>query len=582
MPCFNKNPLRHAPALQLCSLCILALTQTTPAFAQDTVPPVYDAGAIQRQFEEGRLVLESSPRTDVAGIFLPGLSEVLLEEATAQPGEPTLFLNRWVFVGNNLFEDAELRELLASVTGRPLTLNQIFSAARAIEAYYAAAGYVAQASLPPQEVIDGAVRVEIVEATYAGVEMEGASPRRVRTDVIESFFDAHAAPGEPLRPTDFDLPNLLVNDLPGVSVTGAFAPGRNPGETVLLLNAEDSPLMFGQMLADNSGSRATGRERATVQFGFNSPLGYGDLLRADFAKTKGSESVAGSYAFPLGHSGARISFNGSVLRYRVITPEMQELNITGKSLSRGADLSVPLRRSRDVNLSFNISHSITNIQNSVRGDVSSDYRVSQTSVGLSGNWRDNFGGSAAFSSFGISFAHGVAKGSNNAGPFDIPFDVVRLNLTREQLLSERTVLFAGLSAQYGSSGTDTSEQFSLGGANGVRAYPAGEAGGPRGAVLNFELRHQIDDQWSFTSFYDHGVISGRDVPGEPSSYQLKGIGAKLNWTGPAGWGAELAWSHRLGSNPNAIADPNRSQFQGNDQDGSLNKNRLWFTLRKGF
>lgn len=552
-----------------------------PTYAQDAVPPVYDAGAIQRQFEEGQSELEGMRQADGAAIFLPSLSDDILAGTPAEPGAPTLFLNNWEFAGNRLFDDTSLAGVLVSVTGRALNLNQLYSAARAIEAHYAAAGYVAQATLPPQEVINGVVLIQIVEAEYAGVEFEGTTPARVRPDVIARFFDSNAAPGEPLKPTEFDLPNLLVNDLPGVSATGAFAPGRNPGETVLLLNTEDAPFIFGQLFLDNSGSRATGRERSTLQFGFNSPLGYGDLLRADFAKTKGSESAVGSYAFPLGYRGARFSINGSILRYKVITPEIQDLNISGKSASRGVSVSVPLRRSRDVNLSFNVSHNITDLQNSVRGDISSDYRVTQTSIGLNGSWRDNVGGSA-FSSFGVSVATGAAKGSNNSGPFDIPFDVVRLNLAREQYLSERTVLSAEFSAQYGSSEIDSSGQFSLGGPNGVRAYPAGEAGGPRGAILNLELRQQLNDQWRITGFYDHGVISGRDVPGEPSSYQLKGVGAKVDWAGPAGWGAELTWSRRLGSNPNAIADPNRSQFQGNDQDGSLDKNRFWLSLRKGF
>jgi len=483
------NPY-HLLASRLCRLCALSAALAAPAYAQQSVPPVYDAGVIQRQFEEGRSDLEGARQADGTAIFLPGLSEGSLDESAAEPGAPTLFLQGWLFAGNALFEDAQLRDLLAPLTGRALTLNQLYSATRAIEAYYEAAGYVAQASLPPQEVIDGVVRIQIVEAEYAGVELEGAVPERVRAQVIERFFDAHAAPGGPLRPADFDLPNLLVNDLPGVSVTGAFAPGRNPGETVLLLNAQDGPFIFGQLFLDNSGSRATGRERATLQFGLNSPLGYGDLLRADLAKTQGSESVVGSYAIPLGYRGARVSVNASILRYKVVTPEMQDLRITGKSVSRGVNASAPLRRSRDVNLSFNVSYNVTDLQNSVRGDVASDYQVSQGSIGLNGNWRDSVGGTA-FSSFGISFATGSAKGSNNAGPFDVPFNVVRFNLAREQYLSERTALFAGLSAQYGSYRTDTSEQFSLGGPNGVRAYPVGEAGGPRGAVMNLELRHQF-------------------------------------------------------------------------------------------
>jgi hemolysin activation/secretion protein len=159
--------------------------------------------------------------------------------------------------------------------------------------------------------------------------------------------------------------------------------------------------------------------------------------------------------------------------------------------------------------------------------------------------------------------------------------VLRLNLAREQYLTDETSLFVGFSGQYGSRGLDSSEQFSLGGPSGVRAYPVGEAGGPSGAILNLEVRRQLSPQWRLTGFYDHAVVSDRDAPNEPSSYQLKGLGATLSWAGPDGWGADLTWAHRIGSNPNPIIDVNRGPL-GNDQDGSLDENRLWFAVRKTF
>lgn len=551
-----------------------------PAAAQDGISPTFEAGAIQRQVDEARPALEGESARDAAAIALPPLPQAILDGSEPTPGAPTLLLRAWDFSGNTIFDTETLRRVLDSVTGRELTINQLYSAAQAIEAHYAVAGYVAQATLPPQEVVNGIVRIEILEAAYAGVEFEGEPPARVRPEVIRKVFDAHVATVEPLRPAEFDLPNLLVNDLPGVAVTGAFAPGRNPGETVLLLNTFDAPLAFGQVLVDNSGSRATGTARALGQFALNSPLGYGDLLRADLAKTEGSQSFSGSYSLPLGAKGMRLTLNGSVLSYDVITPEMRDLDVSGTSLTRGVSISFPIRRSRDLNVNLNMSHSVADLENSVRGDVVSDYRVGSSSIGLSGNWRDQVGGTA-LTSFGVSFASGSAKGTGSSGAFDNNFDVFRLNVEREQYLTESTGLFLGFSGQYGSRGLDSSEQFSLGGPNAVRAYPVGEAGGPRGAVLNVELRHQFAEQWRVTGFYDYGVVSGRDEPGEPSSYSLKGLGATLSWAGPDGWGADLNWARRVGSNPNPIVDVNRGPL-GNDQDGSLYENRFWFALRKTF
>lgn len=535
---------------------------------------------MRQQFDSTRPELAEDRFEDGQAIVSPDAASEILIEAEAQPGEPTLLLMAWEFQGNKLFDSEELRSVLASLTGRNLTINQLYSAARIIEQYYASAGYVAQATLPPQEVVDGVVRVQVVEAKYAGVEFEGALPKRVRPRVIQNIFDVHVPAGDPLKPAGFDLPNLLANDLPGVAIKGAFAPGRNPGETVLLLDTVDAPLVFGQAVVDYSGSRATGQARGLVQFGFNSPLGFGDLLRTDIFKTEGSESVSASYSLPLGYEGARIAFTGSLLRYDVITPEMQDLDVAGESLTRGISFSAPIARSRDFNLNFSLSYSVANLENSVRDELASDYRLQQTIIGLNGNWRDDFAG-GALTSFGVSVASGSSRGADNSGPFERPFDVLRFNMAREQYVRDRTSLFLALSAQNGSDDLDSAEQFSLGGPNGVRAYPVGEAGGPRGALLNVELRHQIDPAWTVTGFYDHGIIAGRDAPNEPSSYHLKGVGATLNWAGPSGWEADLTWAHRIGSNPNPIIDVNRGTV-GRDQDGSLDKNRFWFTVSKTF
>jgi hemolysin activation/secretion protein len=574
---FNRYTILTSPSVAVVAFSVCLTGQ---AFAQDIVAPAVEVGAITKQTDEARPVLEGSGPRDGAAIVLPSLPQDILDNSTPAPGAPTLFLRAWEFSGNALFDTEALRAVLASVTGRDLTINQLYSAARAIEAYYAVSGYVAQATLPPQEVVNGIVRIEIVEAKYAGVEFEGDLPTRVRPETIRGVFEAHVPSGAPLKPAEFDLPNLLVNDLPGVAVTGAFAPGRNPGETVLLLDTFDYPFVFGQVLMDNTGSRATGAERVVAQFGLNSPLGYGDLLRADIAKSEGSASVSGSYSIPLGSKGSRLTINGSRLTYDVVTPEMRDLDVSGESLTRGLSFSMPLRRSRDLNVNLNLSHTVADLENSVRGDVVSDYRVRQSSIGVSGNWRDQFGG-AALTSFGLSLASGSARGTGSSGAFDDGFDVLRLNLEREQYLTDVTSFFVGFSGQYGSRGLDSSEQFSLGGPSGVRAYPVGEAGGPSGAILNLEVRHQLSPQWRLTGFYDHGVVSDRDAPNEPSSYQLKGLGATLSWAGPDGWGADLTWARRIGSNPNPIVDVNRGAL-GNDQDGSLDKNRLWFAVRKTF
>ena len=55
-------------------------------------------------------------------------------------------------------------------------------------------------------------------------------------------------------------------------------------------------------------------------------------------------------------------------------------------------------------------------------------------------------------------------------------------------MTDRVSLYAAINGQFASKNLDISEKMGLGGANGVRAYPEGEAYGDQGYVLNLEAR----------------------------------------------------------------------------------------------
>lgn len=566
--------LGMSPAGRWRLLALMLAGVASGAHAQSGV----DAGSLRQQYDQSRPDLTPSPRTQNGEIARPADPTPATPASDADAA--TLLLLNWKFSGNTLFSDAELTTVLAPMTGRDLSISQLFGAARIIESHYAAAGYVAQATLPPQEVVDGAVRIHITEARFSGIEFESAKPQRVNADFIEQIFNAHVTVGAPLQPATFDLPNLLANDLPGLSLTGAFAPGQNPGETVLLLNAQDDPRRFGQVLADNFGSRATGQNRAVAQIGWNSPMRRGDLAQVDMSKTQGATAISGRWSWPIGVRGTRMELDAGLHSYQVISPEMRALNIKGESISRGVKLDVSLRRSRDVNLRLSFAHKLTNLENSTQGIINSDYNVHLSSIGLNGSWQNDFAGGAS-TSFGMRLGFGRAKGTQTSGGIDNVFHMARMDVSHDQYISQRTAFSASFEGQYGSTGLDTSEQFSLGGPNAVRAYPVGEASGPRGAIVNLELRHQVRDDVYLTGFYDHGMIFGRTTTGEPSSYHLKGVGAMISWARPSGWTAELRWSHRLGANPNPISGSGGGTA-GNDQDGSLHKNRFWISAKRSF
>jgi hemolysin activation/secretion protein len=87
-----------------------------------------------------------------------------------------------------------------------------------------------------------------------------------------------------------------------------------------------------------------------------------------------------------------------------------------------------------------------------------------------------------------------------------------------------------LSGQWANKNLDSSEKFSLGGANGVRAYPQGEGIGDEGYLASLELRHDFTNTLQATVFYDTGSVTINRNPfgAAATDRTLSGVGVGVN------------------------------------------------------
>ena len=583
---FKRTQVHHeCPGLHLCSTSVLgglvAALLGTGALAQERGLPGANAGILQRQQDVAQQEEFQEQPGDAGVVILPQATVDAIAASPVDRGGPSLYLSEWRFQGNTLIDTPELRRVLGDYTRRELSFSQVDKAARMIEAYYGEKGYVAAVTLPPQEVVGGVVTLDVQEARYAGVVFEGDPPRRVRPQMIERVFDSHVKSGAPLRPKELDRPLLVANAYAGVNMSASLTPGINPGESVLLLNTSDEKPLVAQVTIDNFGARSIGHWRGSAQLGVNSPLGLGDSLLTRVSLTEGSPDAQLRYTLPVGGLGTNLWVEAGYMHYDVVTSEFDALDPDGRSVTRSAGISIPLLLDRNLQLDGFASYGRSDFRNRVSHSTVSNYHVNKATFGLIGSWIDNFAGGGV-SNFALSYSRGKASGRELSAQFSDHFNVWRLSIDREQNLTQRMTLFGSVAAQKGSHGLDSSEEFFLGGPYGVRAYPLGEGSGPSGVLLNVELRRSFGDGWELAGFYDQGWIADRDVEGERSHYHLKGVGLRVSWDSPTGWGADLTASHRLGSNPNSIDDSLRESRHGKDQDGSLEKLRLWFDLRKNF
>lgn len=526
-----------------------------------------DAGALRQQIER-----EFAPA-------LPAQGRPLLPAETPPapgPAGATLTVHDFRFEGNTLLTREQLLAAVRPFLGRPIGFAELQQAAQAVAEAYRRSGRVVRADLPAQDVTEGVVTLRIVEATYAGARLEegGQEDVRVAPQRVLRYFDQPQASGAPLDTRALDRALLLANDLPGVAVTGALAPGQRDGETALVLRLHREPLVLGEASVDNGGSRSTGEWRAQVSASLASPLGRGDLWRADLLHAHGSDYYRLAWSQPVGVNGWRVGAHVSGLEYRIVAPEFAALAAHGRSTGAGLEALYPLWRSRTGNLYLGLGYDDRRFRNHANGALQSDYEVGVWSATLNGNVYDSWGQGGS-SRFLLSWSEGrVAPRSMQAVmPTEATrFGKLRYGLSRQQTLSPAFALGASLSGQHAGKALDSSERFYLGGPAGVRAYPVNEGGGSRGQLLQLELLWRPAPGWAVTGFYDAGHV---DPLGSAPDQTLKGFGLSLGWNTPMGQNLRLTWARRLGEHPQPGAN-------GLDEDGTLKRNRWWLTASQPF
>lgn len=533
--------------------------------------PVPDAGALRQQIEQQRdLILVPGVRS--APVVPPP------PEIQPQPGVSVTVIE-FRFAGNTLLSNEQLTAALEGFANRTVGFAELQRAADTVAAAYRDAGWIVRVYLPQQDITEGIVTLQVVEARFAGIRFEGEMPKRVLTSEVEAYFRTRQGLGQPLNAEALDRALLLSDDLPGVSVAGTLVPGAAEGETALVLQATDEPLVYGDIGLDNTGSRATGSARLNANLNINSPGGRGERMALNLIHSEGSDYGRFALTVPDGHNGRRLGVSASSMTYRVInsTVGAGAVPITGRSTSMGVDWSYPLVRARLHNLYFSGG---LERKHFVAQDfqLRSDYDTDSLRLGLSGNRFDNWGGGGA-NSAGVQMLWG--RLSNILAHTQIDtikrgYHKLSYSASRQQNLVDNHSLYFSLSGQHTTQVLDSSERFYIGGASSVRAYPSSEHGGDRGQQLSAEWRWRVHPTLVLTAFVDAGRVVQLSQPSIPRNVLcLRGQGLSLSWQGPKGLSTQLTWARRGGENP-------QPTLTGTDGDGTLRRDRVWFSASLPF
>jgi hemolysin activation/secretion protein len=557
----------------------------TLAFSAHAVTTAPDAGALLRQNEQS-LKLQKPPAVVKRRTARP--APVVKEAAT------TVTVTRFVFAGNTLLSNEVLNAAVASYLNRPLNFNDLQAAAAAVAQAYREAGLLATANLPKQDVSNGVVTLQVMEAVLGRVGVQAPAPERVPAQRLIQIFESQQATGQAIQTSRIDRALLLLDDLPGVMVTGNLQAGATANQTDMVLNAVDEPLIKGDLSTDNYGAVATGVPRASLNASLNSPLRWGDQLLLNSLRTQGSDYTRLAYSVPVGDDGWRAQARGSYMKHHLIG-DLAATEGHGGAQTKGAEISYPVLRSQTSNLNFSLGYDIKHYENYDGTGLTSRYETRASSLGLSGNSIDASGnthtygitwvrGTVDLANAPSAYATNIQNGPDTAGRYER----LALNLSRQQPITADTSLLLAYAAQLANRNLDSSEKIYLEGPTGVRAYGIGATGlgGAEGQTFTAELRHNLDAHWRLTEFYDYGRATanrnnnkadGTGVISDVNDYQVKGVGLTLGWQSIQGIDLKATVARRIGINPNAKSlDPRL------DQDGTYRNPRYWLSATFAF
>lgn len=562
---------------------MLGLGATITAIAPAAAQAIPDAGSLQRDLRQG---LPGSISQQPPAI-LP-----TARPAEALPAGDAVRVDHFVIDGATLIPSGEIEAALNGYTGRPLDLRQLQAATQVVADLYRQRGYFARTLLPPQDASGGVVHIRVIEGRFGRVLLE-AEARRADPQFVQRVVAGRLVPGAPYSADALARGLLLANDMPGVRADAVLKAGSEPGTSDLALTVRDAPLVTGYVGADNGGVKASGLYRGIASVAVNGLAGHGDQLTLLGLGSRNLGFGQLGWNVPIGTGGWRVGVYGSYLRYK-LGDGFAAVDGRGEADTQGLEVSYPIVRSDAETLRLRITYENGHYHDDLFGTAAHRKQIHRVMFGLAGEGRDALGGGGR-----TRYALGMTLGGLDLSglPLDRTIDAltarthgaygkINAEMSRDQRLAGPALLRLRLSGQWSLANLDSSEQFALGGPNGVRAYPVNEGLGDQGVIGNIELHLPVTrgvlQGFDLYGFVDAGLTQrhvrpwlGWGAPGADNRYGLTGAGLGVSYPLPGGISVAGVFAAPFGPNHGA-ADSDRNQ------DGSRRRARGWFTVTKTF
>lgn len=428
-----------------------------------------------------------------------------------------VLVNKFEIENNTVFSTEVLHKLIKEYEGKELTIVEIKKVANIISKYYRKEGYfVARAYIPAQNLNNHTVKIVIIEGRYGSFKINNSS--NIENSTIEKYFSKFNNETI-IYMKELERQIFLINTLSGLQIVDAqISPGEKVGTSDFTVVIEASKQFEGYVIVDNYGNKYTGNERASVSGTLNSPFGYGDSLNIYVLNSFTNELKYGNvgYNFPINSSGIVANLGVSKLKY-TLGDSYKSLDAYGDASVLETGVSCPMIKSSSNSLDIKGKYT-HRVMSDWMNEEDNKKRISEFTLSLESYnsmslfERENF----LYST--IAFTQGNKRlKSLTAQTNDViaqtagNFSKVTIDLTHIVKFYNKTALTTKLNTQTGfNRNLDSSQDLSVGGAYGLRAYGDNELSGDKGYLFSTELTHSLPLLYKMSHqiglFYDTAKI----------------------------------------------------------------------------
>ena len=357
-----------------------------PARAQQATQPGYDPAQTERRFER-----QQSDQNHAARPRLPK-PQFAGPEGRGDT-KPMFDLHRVSITGATAIPHDRLVTAYQSYLGNKVSQADLVAMAAAVSDLYRAAGFhLSRAIIPPQDVADGRLRLQVIEGSITEVVLKGEGAEQFG---VRPMLDAVLAE-RPAQLATLERKLLLINGRPGVHIddTGLEEIGTASGRFRLTVTLKTWHV-FTSFGVDNLGSSSVGPWQSYATAAFNSYLAPGDSLVVNLSTTPGDPRQLAfgrvSYEVPVGTDGARFGASGY---YSEVWPGDIRHLVNDNTKTESFELHgsiVPLQTQQST-LTLTAGLGFTNAnENDVFGPIYAD-RIRAASLTSDYRLQDNFGG----------------------------------------------------------------------------------------------------------------------------------------------------------------------------------------------